>query len=365
MLTKFNALPLVSLGAAVAQGPSPQDELIGLVTRGHYPAAKQLAERLIEEASKPGSAAGVAYRAGLYELLGTAENALQHYAEAQRALELGMKLCEQHRPPLTEQLVSMLVSLAESHVSRANVQEANRLLRRALATATAGLPPDHPRLASVLDALGLLHWVRGESARAEDYYRRAVDILEARLGPGNPDLAVQRIMLATILLSSNRQAEALALMQKSMSVLERTHGRSHPRTVFAGYNLGLAQLKNNPAEAERVFRASMAAWLESQPEKHTSMAKLLNALAGARLAQGDSVEALQLNARALEILRDVMGAEHPEVVSLMYDRAALLAAGKHKKEAAAMRAEADRIRRSAGYVDPGRHSVDIQSLRIR
>ena len=363
MLTILCALTFVSLTGA--QSPTPQDELIRRVSQGRHIQARELAHRLIREAAAPGSGAGIPYRAALYELLGTTETALENYGEAQQALEHGLKLCEQHQAALPELQVSLLVSLAETHSVRANVAEANRILQRALAVATSGLPPDHPRLASVLDGLGLLYAARGEISRAEQFVRRALAILERRLGPTHPDAAIEALTLASLLLTANRHTEAVPLIERSRNVLERTYGRSHPRTVFAGYNLGIAQLKSNPAGAETALRTTLADWRESQPERHTITARFLNALAAARQEQGDIAEALNLNNHALDILRDVVGPEHPVVVTAMYDRARLLLLGKRKKDAAALRKDADRIRLAKGDPEPGQHSIDIQALRAR
>lgn len=344
---------------------TPQDEAVRLVSEGQYGKARQLVTNLIGQAANPASGAGVPYRAALYQLLGTVENTLGRHAEAQQALEEGIKLCEHHQPAVPELLVSLQVSLAESHVVRADFQEANRVLNRALATATKGLPPDHPRLASVLDGFGVLYVARGEFSRAEKFLRRALAILEKRLGPGHPDTATEALALASLLLSTNRSAEAVRLTERSLLALEQVHGKSHPRTVLAGYNLGVAKLKSNPAEAERVLRAWLAAWRESQPELHSTTANFLSALAAATLAQGDTSEAITLNDRALAILRQLLGPEHPQVVNVMYDRARLLKAAKRGKEAAAVKKEADRIRHDKGYPEPGRHSIDINALRAR
>ncbi len=359
----FFALPLVLVTVVFAL--TPQEEALRLVRQGDYSKAHPLVTRLLREAPQPGSQNGVPYRAALYEILGTIEKALERYSEAQQAFEQGLKLCQQHSPELPELKVSLLVSLAETHLARGGFQQAHRELQRAFDTATAALPPDHLRLASVLDGFASLHVARGQLSRAEQFLRRALAILERRLGPAHPDTAVEALSLASILLSGQRRDEAVPLIEQSKFTLNQALGSNHPRTVFASYTLALAHLQSNPAQAETVLRASLSAWRQTQPERHTTTARLLNALAAARRAQGDLNGAIEINAQALDTLRDVVGPEHPEVVSVMYDRAALLRLAKRKKEAATLRAEADRIRLAHGYAEPGKHTIDINTLRGR
>lgn len=320
MPTSLYVLILLGASMAAAQAPAPQDEVLRLVNAGQYLTARELVTRLIREAAESSPPVGIPYSGGLHQLLGLIENSLGRHREAQETLEQGLKLCEAHQPAVPGLLISILVSLAESHIARAEVHQGSRLLRRALATASTGLPPDHPRMASVLDAVGLLHQARGQNSRAESFHRRALTILEKSLGPAHPDTAAVALTLGALLLSSNRSAEAAPLIEASWRALQQARGKGHPITLLAAHSFALAKLKSHPSEAESVLRASLALWRESQPEKHTTTANFLNGLAAARIAQGDAADAINLNAQALDILREVLGPEHPEVVRLLYDR---------------------------------------------
>ena len=109
----------------------------------------------------------------------------------------------------------------------------------------------------------------------------------------------------------------------------------------------------------------MAGWLTLQPERHVTVVALLNALAWARLGQGDPSGSAALSEQALKLARELLGPEHPRVMILLYDRASLLKAAKRGRDAAAARKEADRIRQAKGYPEPRRqqHSIDIRTLR--
>ena len=109
-----------------------------------------------------------------------------------------------------------------------------------------------------------------------------------------------------------------------------------------------ALLETAPERAERVLREGLANWLTTQPERHPQTAMLLNALAKARYRRRDITEAVALNDRALDIARAAMGPQHPVVVMQMLDRADFLVAANRRKEAAALRKEANRIRTAKG-----------------
>ena len=117
-----------------------------------------------------------------------------------------------------------------------------------------------------------------------------------------------------------------------------------------------------PARGELMLRQAIANWRASQPERHPNMIKFLSALAISRRAQGDYREAGILSEQALQMSKDIFGREHPNAVAQMYEHALLLGASRRRKEGAALRKEADRIRALKGYGESDRHRVDILAL---
>ena len=370
LMNKTSFLLLATAIPMWAQPATPQDELIRLVRQGQYVQVRQAAAKLIEEAAQSATksatkpAKGLPYRAGLQQLLGLAEANFGHFAEAERAFEHGIELCGRSQPAAPETLVSLLVSLAETHTTQAHFRQADLALRRAGQTA-AGLSSDHPLRASIFDGWGVFYLAQRKGSQAEASFRRALAILEQHLGPHDPQVASEANGLASLLVSMGRQSEALPLIERGRNVLLESHGPNHPETFFATYLLGRVQIESAPAEAEKMLRAAIEAWRTTQPERHTNLAMLLNALASARHRQGDLAEAIALGSQALAISRDLLGPEHPRVMDQLYERAQLLKAAKRGKEAAALKKEADRIRAQLGDSEPGRHTIDIRALRGR
>ena len=170
-MNKTSFLLLATAIPMWAQPATPQDELIRLVRQGQYVQARQAATKLIEEAAQSATksatkpAKGLPYRAGLQQLLGLAEANLGHFAEAERAFEHGIELCGRSQPAAPETLVSLLVSLAETHTTQAHFRQADLALRRAGQTA-AGLSSDHPLRASIFDGWGVFYLAQRKGSQA-------------------------------------------------------------------------------------------------------------------------------------------------------------------------------------------------------
>jgi hypothetical protein len=57
--------------------------------------------------------------------------------------------------------------------------------------------------------------------------------------------------------------------------------------------------------------------------------------------------------------KDIFGLDHPNVVAQMYEHARLLRVSRRRREATALKREADRIRALKGYNEVSRHQIDI------
>jgi len=362
-----DAAVLVAAGFLAAAQPNPprhshagaQDEALRLIAKGQLTEARKLVADLIENANQteltPDS------QAELWRLLALAENRLGRYDKAEAALKRGVQLCGPSEQP--ELMIALLVDLADVHLHQGALDEANRLLSRARSIASKHLHVGHPQTAFIQHSLGVLFWVRGELSKAEQAFRLALTIHENSLGGDHIDIAVAASSLAGLLARTGRQPEAIPLLERSKTIFERHLGSGHPYTIGATFALGTALTTSAPAKAELMLREAIANWRVSQPESHPHMIKFLGALASSRFAQGDYREAEILSGQALQMSKEIFGPEHPHAIAEMYNHAQLLKDSRRGKEAAALKKEADRIRTVRGYVESGRHQVDILALR--
>lgn len=357
-------LALLSFVVVAQPGPTAepqlQEQALRFIEEGHFGGARDLLADLVQRAHRNGSP--VAYQAELYRLLGLAENRLGRYDEAQAALAHGVQLLDRNESVPSQLRVSLLVESADAQLNQGNLEQADRVLRRALTIASRDLPPRDPRLASVHHSLGILFWRQGQLSRAEKALRLSLTMLEGSLGPDDVDVAVVANGLAGLLTMTGRTGDAIPLFERTKAVLERRYGPSHPDTIGATYALAVALGQSAPSKAEFMLRHAIASWRRSHPERHPHMIKFLAALATVRWAQGDSGAAGILSEQALDMSREIFGREHPYSVAQMYEHAQLLRDTGRRKEAAAVKREADRVRSSHGYEAPARHRIDILAL---
>lgn len=340
---------------------SQQAEVLRLMQAGQFAQVQKVVPELLAKANVASSAVG--YRAALHQLWGAAANQLGQYREAEAKLEEGVKLIDSSATTAPQVLIPLLVSLGEARLNQNRPKQAEADLRRAFAIADTHLAPDHPRVAAIWDGLGLVHWARGQQGKAEAAFRQALAILEKNYGPAHPDVNAEVSSLATALVQMGRPAEALPLLRRSLNALEANLGASHPETIRSDYALGIALKETDPAEAEQVLRDGLAKWHRaSLPQVHPTVIMFHNALAAVRFKQGAVQEAIGINETALALIRQLLGPEHPQVVVQMVEHARLLQVAKRKKEATALKREADRIRVAHGYPEPGRHTIDIRAL---
>jgi len=346
-----------------AQNPwedSRQKQVLSLMEKGQFAKAAQLAHELGEEAQRRNAAP--IYRAVLLQLLGAARNQLWLYKDAEPVLEEGRNLLGEGSRESAEVLIALLCSLAEARLNLDRGRQADADLRRALAVASEHLPLGHPRAAVIWDGFGMMYWARGQESKAVDAFRRSLSILVGAFGPDHPDVHAEERNLATALVLVGRTQEALPLVKHDRARLESRLGPNHPEALRAAYSEATALLPSAPRESERILRDVLARWEQiGQPRIHSNVAMFLAALASARYHQKDVPEAVRLNGESLAVLRELLGPRHPQVVAQMEAQAGLLQKARRKKEAAALKKEAEQIRVAHGY-SRERLSIDIKAL---
>lgn len=352
----LQALLILTSLAGLLSAQTQPDEALKMIAEGRYEEAGKLVVRLVREGEEGG--ADLEYRAGLQQLSALIANSLSRYAEAQREAERGLALLQARGGSSAKVEVLLLTSAAEAYTALGRFDQAEAALLRA----RKALPAGDARHAAIEDGFASLWLSRGQPAKAEQAYRAAFELLESRLGPDHPDITPPALMLASLLDARGETAEASHMIERSIAILEKARGPSHPTTLAARVRLGFSQLESNAAEAERTLRATLDTWLATQAERQVTVVAILNGLAAARTRQSDAAGAAALGARSLALLRECVEPEHPLVVAAMFRQSRLLRAARKKKEAGALEAAAERIRKDRGYVDVERHTVDIRAL---
>lgn len=124
--------------------------------------------------------------------------------------------------------------------------------------------------------------------------------------------------LGTLLHSKAVYAEAEPLFRRSLAIREIALGESHPEVGSSLNYLGmLYRAQGRYAEAEPLYRRSLAIREMALGESHLDVGVSLNNLGLLYRVQGRDAEAEPLIERALAIVEKALGAEHPNVAAVL------------------------------------------------
>src|SRR5262249_21521930 len=119
-------------------------------------------------------------------------------------------------------------------------------------------------------------------------------------------------------------ADAEPLYKRSLAIREKALGPDHPSVATALNNLAsLYDGQGRYTEAEPLHKRSLAIREKALGPNHPAVATFLNNLAGLFREQGRYAEAEPLQKRSLAIRENALGAEHPDVAQSLNNLAAL------------------------------------------
>ena len=149
-------------------------------------------------------------------------------------------------------------------------------------------------------------------------------------------------------------AKAEKLLLAALKVAKK-FGAQDPRLATSLNNLAaLYDTQGKYAEAEPLFRRSLAIWEMALGPEHPDVAQSLNNLAELYRAQGKYAQAEPLYQRALAIWEKTLGPEHPQVATVLENYAALLHKLNRDAEADKIEARAQAIRAKRAQEIPQR-----------
>ena len=136
--------------------------------------------------------------------------------------------------------------------------------------------------------------------------------------------------LAVLYRAQGRYAEAEPLYKRSLAIDEKALGPEHPDVGTALNNLaGLYQAQGRYAEAEPLVQRSLAIREKALGPEHPDVATSLNNLAALYRDQGRYAEAEPLYRRSLAIDEKALGPEHPDVASTQQPGRAVPGQGRY------------------------------------
>jgi serine/threonine-protein kinase len=241
-----------------------------------------------------------------------------------------------------EHVATSLAGLAFTRERRGFPREAVVLYREALAIRTLRLGDRHPEVARAHQNLASTLTTAGEYAEAETHLTRALDIYRAVYGASHPSIAVTLNNLGRLEAEVGNDNEAARLFRASADMRRALLGEDHPMTLVALSNLAtVLATQGKLPEAESLLRRVVAA-RDRAPAERSSRSK--SNLADVLRRQGKLNEAEALFREALAAERQAGARTLAEASTLAGLGRTLGAQGRYPEAAAAL-TESVNIRR--------------------
>lgn len=205
-------------------------------------------------------------------------------------------------------------------------------------------------------------FTQGDYAQAEQSFIAA--IREATLlGADNARLATSLSNLAQLKYRQKDLAQAEALFRRSLAIRERMLGGDHVGLVQNINNLAaLHYTRGELAQAEPLFRRALEISEKTLGESHPDVAVTLSNLARLYFRKNDFTSAAPLLLRLLSIKEHALGANHPEVAAIVASLAKVRAAEGNLDAAEQLARRALASRESTAKADDPSLAPSIEAL---
>lgn len=232
-------------------------------------------------------------------------------------------------------------------------QEAARVGERALRVAEKTYGPQDPKVAETLDALAVTYNALEDFGKALPYIERALAIYERQGGPESKELVSALNTLGMNQAGQEKYVEAEETYARALAIAEKVLARDDVMLATLYNNRGelygdQGQYEEAAADYERALE--ILEMDQGRAYWDAKVALAMNNLAHVRKEQGDYDEAMMLYEQSLATLERGLAKEnpnHPYLVAVLENLAALYDRKGWKEEAEEARARARRIR-SAG-----------------
>ncbi|MGP1275457.1 MAG: tetratricopeptide repeat protein [Caulobacterales bacterium] len=258
-------------------------------------------------ADHPNTAAAMGNLASAYLALGQPADALPIL---QRALEIEQAAYGDG----AAQSADTVSGLGQAYLDLGRYEDAISFQHRALQALEGASVSDPRHIALLRQRYGRALQMAGRAAEAEPILRQALADTEAVFGTGTSQSILAMGYLASAMFDQAAFEEAERLQRRALGEAARLDEgvRAHSVAAIENNLAGTLRMLGRLDEAEALYRSSLAHAEETG--EPLSLAMSLENLAGCVRVQGRLDEAANLQMRALQLYREVLGESHPEAV---------------------------------------------------
>ena len=290
-----------------------------------------------------------AVRAKLQQVFGLIHQTRGQYAQARQALDEALDEQRRQRGPDHPESLETLQALGELAGVLDDRDRARVLLEESLERHRRVYGERHERTARVLHALGPIVMTR-DLEEGGRLLMRALEIRRARLAPNDPVLAENLKSIAAYHWRREEYDRARQTYQEALAVWPTAQDRRHPNAIaiLNDYAVLLAEL-NEHAEAEKLQREAIDVGRQVLGAETLPVANLVNNLGVTVSFQGRHSEAERLYRDAYETHRVLLGERHWRTANVARNVGRSLALQQRYREAVAWM---DRAIETLSSVDP-------------
>ncbi len=279
---------------------------------GNFERAQELGQLALEAHTEAGTLPSL----GLERDIAQAAMGMSQWTVADSLLS---RLLERALDEGADSVASRVLSLqVRSYMEQDRTGDASKALAELMPRLRA--ETDSTRLADALYMQAGVHFYRGEAEEALAAQREGLALFRALRGPDDPQVAVGLTNLGVQQRNLGLLDAADTSFSEALRIHETRTPRGHPALISAYYTYAtLVSQTGDHDRADSLY--TLAASDATDPGTRQLLTVVLSNHAGSRRKAGDTVRALELSTRAVELASEIHGAESPSMMAHLVDLA--------------------------------------------
>jgi serine/threonine protein kinase len=245
--------------------------------------------------------------ADVLETIGSTYNGLGEYADAERLLRRALDLRVAAEGQRTDAVAGTLTTLGQILQIQRRADESEKLLREALATREKLHGRESAETAGALNELARTLVNKGTYPEAEKLGKEGLAIRERIFGPNSHEVAESLRMLGSLYTEQNDWKHAVEAETRQIAILRGLHDDG-PLLASALNDLAVAQTQIGDLDAaEKTFAEAIPIVVRALGEDHPEYASNLENLGNVSFRKGEYEKTAQTLEKVLTIRRKALG----------------------------------------------------------
>jgi tetratricopeptide (TPR) repeat protein len=234
-----------------------------------------------------------------------------------------------------------LYNLAVLYDDMVQYEKAIEYYERAIKIWNVTIGPAHPYVANGLNNLANIHLAMGNYAAAEELHSHSLAIRKLIYGRVHAEVARSLINMGALYVKQSAYEKAKPVYTEAVSVAEKLFGPSHPQVAMLLYSLAnIYHIQGRMDKNEETELSNMKVKFDKnagKPDIGGQISELHQS------SQQYFAQALPLYERALEILDNTIGNNHPAMTAMLTELALLYKSVGKMTKAAQMQVRLNKI----------------------